>query len=388
MAGNEIDWVDEVLQVAPIQNYNLSMSGKSDRMNYYVSGSYTNEEGIQLNDEFSRITLHANVESKVTDWLTVGLNTSYSFRDYSGLEASLGNARACSPLANNKIGLPNYDMYLTGEAYMPYPLNNLYVDYADTRNDLLLVGNAKVTVPWVKGLTYEFNYSNNYNTRTYNRFYPVTVPEGSGNKGQAYKNPSEQRNWIYNNILTYLRTFGNHQVNATLLYSQEGRNAESSTINAQGFDNPVLGYNNVSLGTTVTVGSTAWKENSISYMARVNYSFMNRYLLTATIRRDGFSGFGPNNKFANFPSVSLGWILTDESFMGFAENLYLKLRTSYGVEREPGNRPLFKLFKDDSRLLCLWPHNINCSLSKQSWQCRPGMGNDCFIQRRDRFRIS
>ncbi len=187
LEGNEIDWVDEVLQVAPIQNYNLSMSGKSDRVNYYVSGSYTNEEGIQLNDEFSRITLHANVESKVTDWLTVGLITSYSFRDYSGLEASLGNARACSPLANNKIGLPNYDMYLTGEAYMPYPLNNLYVDYADTRNDLLLSGNAKVTIPWVKGLTYEFNYSNNYNTRTYNRFYPVTVPEGSGNKGQAYK---------------------------------------------------------------------------------------------------------------------------------------------------------------------------------------------------------
>jgi TonB-linked SusC/RagA family outer membrane protein len=336
LAGNEIDWVDEVLQVAPIQNYNLSMSGKSDRMNYYVSGSYTNEEGIQLNDEFSRITLHSNVESKIADWLTVGLIASYSYRDYSGLEASLANARACSPLANNKIGLPNYDMYLTGEVYMPYPLNNLYVDHADTRNDLLLVGNARVTIPWVKGLTYEFNYSNNYYTRTYNRFYPSTVPEGAGNKGQAIKNPSEERNWIYNNIITYLRTFGNHQVNATLLYSQEGRNAESSTINASGFDNPVLGYNNVSLGTTVTVGSTAWQENSISYMGRINYSFMNRYLLTATFRRDGFSGFGPNNKFANFPSVSLGWVLTDESFMGGAENLYLKLRASYGLNGNQG----------------------------------------------------
>ncbi len=125
-------------------------------------------------------------------------------------------------------------------------------------------------------------------------------------------------------------------MNATLLYSQEGRNAESSTINASGFDNPVLGYNNVSLGTTVTVGSTAWKENSISYMGRINYSFMNRYLLTATIRRDGFSGFGPNNKFANFPSVSLGWVLTDESFMAGAENLYLKLRTSYGLNGNQG----------------------------------------------------
>jgi TonB-linked SusC/RagA family outer membrane protein len=335
IAGNEINWVDEVLQIAPIQNYNLSMSGKSNRSNYYVSASYTDEEGIQLNDEFSRITLHSNVESKITDWLTVGLNSSYSFRDYSGLEASLGDARQCSPLANNKIGLPNYDMYLTGEAYMPYPLNNLYVKHLDNRNDLLLVGNARITVPWVKGLTYEFNYSNNLYTRKYNRFYPSTVPDGSGNKGQAIKNPSEERNWIYNNIITYLRTFGNHQVNATLLYSQEGRNAESSTLNAQGFDNPVLGYNNVGLGTTVTVGSSAWKENSISYMARVNYSFMNRYLLTATIRRDGFSGFGPEQKFANFPSVSLGWVVSDESFMKGIPWLYLKLRTSYG---ENGNQ--------------------------------------------------
>ncbi len=336
LAGNEIDWVDEVLQIAPIQNYNLSISGKSERSNYYVSASYTNEEGIQLNDDFSRITFHSNIDNEITDWLNVGLNASYSLRDYSGLEASLGNARACSPLANNKIGLPNYDMYLTGEAYMPYPLNNLYVDHVDMRNDLLLVGNARITIPWVKGLTYEFNYSNNFSNRKYNRFYPNTVPEGSGNKGQAIKNPSEERNWIYNNIITYLRTFGNHQVNATLLYSQEGRNAESSTITASGFDNPVLGYDNLSLGTTVTVGSTAWKENSISYMGRINYSFMNRYLLTATIRRDGFSGFGPNNKFANFPSVSLGWVVSDEPFMSNLNGLYLKLRTSYGLNGNQG----------------------------------------------------
>ena len=335
LAGNEINWVDQVLRTAPIQNYNLSMSGKSAKSNYYVSASYTNEDGILKNDNFSRLTLHSNVESKITDWLTVGLNSSYSFRDYSGLEANLSNARACSPLANNKIGLPNFDMYLTGEAYMPYPLNNLYVDHKDNRNDLLLVGNTKITVPWIQGLTYEFNYSNNFTTRKYNRFYPSTVPDGAGNKGQAIKNPSEERNWIYNNIVTYLRTFGNHQVNATLLYSQEGRNAESSTINAQGFDNPVLGYNNVSLGTTVTVGSTAWKENSISYMARLNYTFMNRYLLTATIRRDGFSGFGPAKKFANFPSVSLGWVISDEPFMQDLKLLYLKLRTSYG---ENGNQ--------------------------------------------------
>lgn len=341
LAGNEINWVDEVLRSAPIQNYNLSFSGKTERSNYFVSGSYANEQGIQLNDQFSRFTLHSNVESKIADWLTIGLNTSYSYRDYSGLEAELGGgitggARAASPLANNKIGLPKYDMFLTQEAYMPYPLNNLYVDNSYVRNDLFLVGNAKVTVPWVKGLTYELNYSNTYLNRNNNTFYPVTTPNGAGNKGQAIKKPWEQRNSIVNNIVSYLRSFGNHQINATLLYSRENSNSQSSTLNAQGFDNAVLGYDNMGLGTIATAGSEAWEENSISYMARANYSYKNRYMLTGTVRRDGFSGFGVNTKFATFPSVSLGWVATEESFLKDIDWLYLKLRTSYGKNGNQG----------------------------------------------------
>ncbi len=340
LAGNEINWVDEVTRIAPIQNYNLSFSGRTERSNYFVSASYANEEGIQLNDQFSRFTIHSNVESKVTNWLTIGLNTSYSYRDYSGLEADLGwnqtGALSASPLANNKIGMANYDMFLTGEAYMPYPLNNLYVTNSDIRNNLFLVGNAKVTIPWVKGLTYELNYSNTYSNRNNNTFYPVTTPSGAGNKGQAIKKPSEQRNSIVNNIVTYLRRIGDHQINATLLYSRENNNAQSSTLNAQGFDNQVLGYNNMGLGTVATVASTAWEENSISYMARANYSYKNRYMITGTVRRDGFSGFGPNNKFANFPSLSLGWVASEEGFLQNVNGLYLKLRTSYGINGNQG----------------------------------------------------
>lgn len=335
LAGKTVDWVKESTRTAPIQNYNLSLSGKNDNTNYFISGSYSDEKGILLNDEFSRITLHTNLESKVTDWFTLGLISTYSYRDYSGLEANLGDARACSPLANNMIGQPTWSMYLTGEAYMPYPLNNLHVTNSDTRNSLFLVGSGKITVPWVKGLTYEFNYSNTYNTRNNNRFWPVTVPDGSGNKGRAEKRPYEERDWIINNIVTYIRTIGNHQINATLLYSRENRHAQNSVLNATGFDNPVLEYDNMGLGTVVTVGSEAWMENSLSYMARMNYTFKSRYLLTATYRRDGFSGFGPSSKFANFPSVSLGWVTSDESFMQGVKWLYLKLRTSYG---ENGNQ--------------------------------------------------
>src|SRR5690606_2471114 len=125
-------------------NYNLSLSGRSERSIYFVSGSYTNEEGILKNDQFERLTLRTNIESDVTDWFTLGVNTSYSYQDYSGLEASLEAARNGSPLANNKIGSPNYDMYLTGEAYMPYPLNNLYVDNSDIRNNLFILGRGVI----------------------------------------------------------------------------------------------------------------------------------------------------------------------------------------------------------------------------------------------------
>src|SRR5690606_8876507 len=279
-------------------------------------------------------------ESKITDWITLGVNSSYSYRDYSGLEADLGwdqtGARSSSPLANNKIGSPNYDMYLTGENYMPYPLNDLYVDNEDIHNNLFLVGRARVTIPWVKGLSYELNYSNTYSTRNNNTFYPVKTPEGRLNKGEAIKNPSEERHWIVNNIVSYLQTFGDHQVNATLLYSRENRHAQSSTLTASGFDNPVLGYNNMGLGTLPILESTAWEENSISYMARAFYTYKDRYLLTGTIRKDGFSGFAKDKKFASFPSVSLGWVVSDESFLSDLNRLFLKLRTSYGVNGNQG----------------------------------------------------
>ena len=336
LAGNAIDWVDEITRIAPIQNYDLSLSQRSERSNYFISGSYTDEEGILLNDNFQRLTLRANIESKISEWFTFGLNSAYSYRNYSGLEANLWNARRGSPLANNKIGSPNYDMFLTGEAYMPYPLNNLYVDNSDISNNIFLVGRAKITVPWVKGLSYELNYSNTYSNRNNNTFYPASTPEGSLNKSQAIKDHYEERSWIVNNIATFFRTFGDHQLNATLLYSREGRYASGSNLTTSGFENSVLGYNNVGLGTLPVIASTAWEENSLSYMGRVFYTFKERYMLTGTVRQDGFSGFAADRKFATFPSVSLGWVVSNESFFSNFNSIFLKLRTSYGKNGNQG----------------------------------------------------
>ncbi|MCG6189059.1 SusC/RagA family TonB-linked outer membrane protein [Maribellus maritimus] len=341
LAGNEIDWVDEVTQIAPIQNYNLSYSGNTGRTNYYVSGSYANEEGILVNDKFSRFTVRSNIESDINDWLTVGLNTAYSYRDYSGLSADLddntilADARNCSPLANNHIGQPDYDMYLTGEAYMPYPLIHLYADNSDIRNNLFMVGSANIKIPWIKGLSFDINYSNTSYTRNNFTFFPVTHYDGAGNNGAGSKYHYEERSWIQNNILTYLRNFGDHNLNATFLYSREHSAANASTLSASGFENQQLSYNGLGLGTLSTVSTSAWEEDGISYMGRASYSYKNRYYLTGTIRRDGYSGFGANNKFANFPSLSLGWVISEEDFIG-SSFPYMKLRVSYGINGNQG----------------------------------------------------
>jgi TonB-dependent starch-binding outer membrane protein SusC len=335
---NEIDWIKEVTRVAPIQDYNLSMSGKGNNVNYFVSGSATNEKGIQKNDQFKRLTFRSNLESTVADWLKLGFNSSFSFRDYSGVAASLSNAISASPWANNHIGSPVYDIDLCQEYYMHYPFDDSYMTDSDLRNNQVLVGKAIITVPWIKGLTYELNFSSTVDRVNQNSFAPVTTRNGQSLNGYAKKYSYVENNWLLNNIITYNRTFnGDHMVNATFLYSRESRTANSTTAEASNFANDVLGYNNLGLGSLQKTSSTAWEENSISYMGRLNYVFKNRYMITGTVRRDGYSGFGAENKFATFPSVSLAWVSSDEKF--FKDNiswLYLKERISWGINGNQG----------------------------------------------------
>ncbi|MDH5382151.1 MAG: TonB-dependent receptor, partial [Cyclobacteriaceae bacterium] len=222
-----------------------------------------------------------------------------------------------------------------GELYMPYPLVNLYVDNGDIRNNFNLLGTAKISIPKIEGLSFRIDASNDYSNSNNNTFYPVTTPEGASSIGRAVKEPSEVRNLLLNNILSYMNSFGDHSINATLLYSREKRFGQGSTLTSTQFDNPILGYNSMELGTIQTVNSSAWRETSLARMARLNYTYKDRYLITGTVRQDGFSGFGAEAKKATFPSVSTGWILSEEDFFTL-DNIYLKMRLSYGKNGNQG----------------------------------------------------
>ena len=331
-----VDWMKEIKQTAPIQNYHISVSGKTDKTNYFISGSYTDQKGRLMGDQFKRATVHTNLENKITDWITIGVNSTYSNRNYSGLAASMSDAMLASPLVNVRDSLGAYPIELAKETQ--HPLQYTVSPNVELSNSLFMLGYAKIEIPKIKGLTYDFNYSNTHNSSRNSTFYPSTTRRGNNNKGEATRDYDQTTNWIINNIITYSKIFAiDHAVNATLLYSREKRTGISSLLTASGFDNEVLGYDAMELGTVQKVNTGSWEENSISYMARLNYSFKNRYLITGTIRRDGFSGFGPNSKIAIFPSLSLGWVLSKEAFLKSQALInFLKLRLSVGKNGNQG----------------------------------------------------
>ncbi len=338
-AGKEIDWIKEVSRVAPVSNYNFSISGGKERFNYFASVSHTNQAGVLRGDDFKRTTLNLKVEGNVTDWLKVGLNSSNSFKDYSGFEADMYAAQNSSPLASKYNEAGRYPIQFNEEFLMRHPLRYEYVTDSDLRKNIFVVGTAQIIFPFLKGLTYDFNFSDNFVYNTHKTYHPSDTYDGSATHGKGTISNSQSNYWILNHILRYQQTFADiHKVDVTLLYTQDALIGDGSSIKATKFSNEVLAYNNLTFSEEYSVKSNAYQQTSLGYMTRLNYSLMNKYLFTATYRRDGFSGFGKNNKMAGFYSASFAWNLANEAFMKNASKWLdmLKLRISYGQNGNQG----------------------------------------------------
>ncbi|WKN44197.1 SusC/RagA family TonB-linked outer membrane protein [Tunicatimonas pelagia] len=333
-SGNGVDWWDLITQTGSVQNHTLSISGGSERSRYYISGAYTDQKDVVINDEYQRITGRVNFENSLTDWLTIGTNSFVAANDLSGSEPSVGNGYDMPPLAIPYDENGDPVLFPTG-LLRTSPLIALQEDNLDKVLSLSGILYATVEVPWVEGLSYRVNYSNNYRvTRQFN-----FDPSAQNFAGEARKLNRSNYDWTLDHILTYKHQFGDiHNLDVTLLYGRESRRSESNEATSIGFVNRALGYNSLEAGTLQQTFSDAWEEDMIYSMARVNYSLMDRYTLTGTVRRDGFSGFGENNKTGIFPSVGVGWAISEENFAsGLPWLSFLKLRATYGVS---GNRTL------------------------------------------------
>lgn len=324
--GYNYDWWDEATDPGYINAHNLSIRGSSDRVSYFLSGGYTKQKGYFINDEFERITARINIQNDIFDWFTIGAQTFGSFSDFSGVSPSLGNLARMTPLVR-PVDEDGELILNPNGASIPNPFLTSSADDFDKRNSLFGNFFAEIKVPFVEGLSYRLNFGNNYR---WNRQYGSNIYDNSA-AGGAFKNNETWYDWTLDHIVSYKRKLGDkHDLDVTLVAGQRERNYEETETEGINFNSLRLSYNDLNLAAVQIINSAAWNESFLYQTARVNYEFDYKYLITATIRRDGFSGFAENEKTALFPSLGLGWVISEESFADAQWLNSLKLRGSYG----------------------------------------------------------
>lgn len=328
----DYDWWSDFTRTGTILENKLNISGGSDAMSYLVSLGNTAQKNYLLNDDYKRNSVRVNLDIQPVSWLKAGVQAFGSFENRDGQETYLPFLIECSPLTQPYDADGNMNHYPAHDA-RENPFHGSLVDDYDRTNSFFANLYGEVQLP-LKGLTYRINFGNNY--RIGEHHYASEYAENSN--GQAYKHHSTYYDYTLDNILNYQNLFGKHSVGATLVYGASRRKYSYTAADAKLFPRMTLGYNSLELASTQTTNSDAWLETLLYQMARVNYAYDGRYMLTATVRRDGFSGFSANNKSAVFPSVALGWVLTNEEWFKVPQLDYLKLRAGYGVSGNQTSR--------------------------------------------------
>jgi TonB-linked SusC/RagA family outer membrane protein len=325
--GTDFDWWDAATQTGFINNHNLSVRGASEATSYFLSGGYTKQEGFIMNDQFERITARINLDHQILEGFRFGVQSFGSFTDNSGEIPALRNITGMSPLVRPRDEEGNVILNPDGSLRANPFLSSLSNDF-DKRNNLFANVYMDIEIPYVEGLNFRVNFGNNYTWRRHYRSNEF----GSGAAGLAFKRNYHAYDWTLDNILTYRRTFNNdHTINLTMVVGRRELKDESTQAGGTNYNDMSLGYNDLSLGQLQLIQSSAWDESYLYQTARINYGFSEKYLITATVRRDGFSGFSENNKFGIFPSVGIGWVLSEEGFLDQSMFNYLKFRGSYGT---------------------------------------------------------
>ncbi len=327
--GVNNDWQDLMTRRGFVNNHNLSVSGSTDNVSYYVSGSYLDNEEILKGDNFTKITGRVNLDLKLTDWLTVGTNSFVTTADHSGVEFDRRHYTTSWFVTPTDDDGNYLDLILGGRQNELIRANDLNDDNRLQLNSTLY---AVVQVPKVEGLQYRINYNNSYRNRHQNQFVYVTQnPETI--VGEASKDSYLWKDWTLDHIFSYKKTFDQlHSIDATLVFGREERYLEQTEIFASNFPNTLTDFNDLSLAENDFIDSDAQDESSLYQMVRVNYNYQGKYFLTGTLRRDGFSGFGTDEKTALFPTAAIGWAMIDENFIQGVKDVVneLKLRVSYG----------------------------------------------------------
>lgn len=333
---------DIMFREAPIQNHNLSISGGTKRTKYFASLNYLNQEGIVPNTSFEKFALRVNLETKIKDFITLGLNISPSYstqldNNSEAKDQTLSGMLLAPSVANpldyhydetKKVMINDYyDYYGFSGSIAPvaYRLFNMRQEYIRSQ----LLSSAFLDFKIIDGLNFRSSvYLRQYGNK-FNDYRDIYV--GSGKRYSEVRNDF-QTNWTLENTLTYVKDFGKHAITALVGYSTQKDFFESTRVRGQGFSNDIA----LTLGNATDInswGQSVQEWSLVSSFARVTYSYDSRYMLTASIRGDGSSRFGGNNKWGYFPAFSGAWRISEEEFMESINQTVstLKVRSSYGA---------------------------------------------------------
>ncbi|WP_294607335.1 SusC/RagA family TonB-linked outer membrane protein [uncultured Bacteroides sp.] len=338
-SGRSIDWEDYIFHNGPRQDYNLSLSGKKEDFSYYWSLGYMTNESLVKGDEFSTIRSRVNIEGKSARFLKVGLNAQFSYRDESSVPADVSQYTKLTPYSSfYEDDEETLRLYPNDDNQALHPLlNPTYRSREQEYFTLFPKIYATLDLPF--GITYTVNYTTRfvfYHNHTHDS---SAHPQWKLFGGSASRENSLRREWQVDNIINWNKTFAQkHKVDVTFLVNAEQFRNDTEKMNNQNFSpNDILGYHDMSIGNLPEISSNDEIRTSDALMARLNYGFMNKYLLTLSVRRDGSSLFGYSNPRATFPAAALGWVLSEEKFFKVKFVDYLKLRASWGIN---GNRDI------------------------------------------------
>ncbi|GAA4462227.1 TonB-dependent receptor [Nibrella saemangeumensis] len=337
------DWQDAVFREAPMQNYSLSGSGGTERIQFLASADYFNQQGIVINTYSKRYSTRLNLDVKATERLKFGTRTALSYQQGNNMDndeffqGQLNYLTGASPLApvydsNGQFaGRPNSvinsNLFVDGNGNTVANLTERKRTYDRFRINSSVYGELEI----LKGLKFKSLFGVDYLFNDLTSFNPVWQRGIDANTNQTiFVSQPKTYNWLADQLLTYDRSFGAHTLNVVAGFSAQQFTQKFMGAAAQGSPSRALDQlSNMPTPTSVFGGETP--SALVSQFVRANYSFQDKYLFTGTVRRDGSSRFGANYKYGIFPSFSVGWRISEEPFLKNSALISdLKLRASYG----------------------------------------------------------
>ena len=334
-AGKETDWLyDLASQTGIITDHNITVNGGAEKIKYFISGDYMSQKGVLKGFNYKRYSLRMNIDADVTDYLRIGTNSYIVSHNRDGGRVNFMMAEAMSPYGKVYEDDGSYCIYpMYTESLFFNPMRDINQDHERRQWNINLNAYAELNFGniWkpLSGLTYKFNFGYSFVPKRENYYNGA---EQNDPNGYGYIFNAETQSRTVENILTYAKDIQKHHFDITLLYASSRKKYHDNTATGAKFINDELLWHNLGGGGTQTAKSYTDLYKTVSQMGRLNYSYDSRYLFTFTVRRDGSSVFGADNKYGTFPSVALGWNIANEKFMEKAQSWLnnLKLRLSYG----------------------------------------------------------